>query len=122
MLKIPQARIQKYMNWELLDVQAGFREVRGARDQIANIHWSIKKARDFQKTSISALSTIPKPLTGWSQETVDSSKRWEYQTTLPAFWKICMPVKKQWLEMDIEQTNSKLGKEYVMAVYSHSGY
>ena len=55
MLKILQATLQQYMNHELLDVQAGFREVRGARDQIANIHWSIKKARDFQKTSISAL-------------------------------------------------------------------
>ena len=66
MLKIPQARLQQYMNHELLDVQAGFRKGRGTRDQIANICWIIKKAREFQKkTSISALLTMPKPLTVW---------------------------------------------------------
>ena len=53
------------MNHELPDVQAGFRKGRGTRDQIANIHWIIKKAREFQKTSISALLTMPKPLTVW---------------------------------------------------------
>ena len=55
MLKILQARLQQYVNWELPDVQAGFRKGRGTRDQIANICWMIKKARDFQKSSISAL-------------------------------------------------------------------
>ena len=49
MLKILQARLQQYMNHELPDVQAGFRKCRGTRDQIANIHWIIKKAREFQK-------------------------------------------------------------------------
>ena len=49
MLKIPQARLQQYMNWELLDVQAGFTKGRGTRDQIANIRWITKKAREFQK-------------------------------------------------------------------------
>ena len=49
MLKILQARLQQYMNHELPDVQAGFRKGRGTRDQIANIHWIIKKAREFQK-------------------------------------------------------------------------
>ena len=53
------------MNHELTVVQAGFRKGRGTRDQIANIHWIIEKAREFQKTSISALLTIPKPLTVW---------------------------------------------------------
>ena len=53
------------MNHELPDVQAGFRKGRGTRDQIANIHWIIKKSREFQKTSISALLTVPKPLTVW---------------------------------------------------------
>ena len=68
MLKILQARLQQYVNCELPDVQAGFRKGRGTRDQIANIHWIIKKAREFQKkTSISALLTMPKPLTVWSQ-------------------------------------------------------
>ena len=65
MLKILQARLQQYMNRELPDVQAGFREGGGTRDQIANIQWIIEKAREFQKTSISALVTMPKPLTVW---------------------------------------------------------
>ena len=65
MLKILQARIQQYVNRELPDVQAGFRKGKGTRDQIANICWIIEKAREFQKTSISALLTMPKPLTVW---------------------------------------------------------
>ena len=65
MLKILQARLQQYVNRELPDVQAGFRKGRGIRDQIANIRWIIEKAREFQKTSISALLTVPKPLTLW---------------------------------------------------------
>ena len=65
MLKILQARLQQYMNRELPDVQAGFRKGRGTRDQIANIHWIIENTREFRKTSISALLTIPKPLTVW---------------------------------------------------------
>ena len=66
MPQILQARLQQYVNRELPDVQAGFRKGRGARDQIANIHWIIAKAREFQKkTSISALLTMPKPLTVW---------------------------------------------------------
>ena len=55
----------EYVNRELPDVQAGFRKGRGTRDQIANIHWVIKKAREFQKKSISALLTMPKSLTVW---------------------------------------------------------
>ena len=65
MLKILQARLQQYMNRELPDVQAGFRKGRGTRDQIANIHWIIENARELQKTSTSALWTMPKPLTVW---------------------------------------------------------
>ena len=65
MLKILQDSLQPYMNGELPDVQAGFRKVRGTRDQIANIHWIIEKAREFQKTSLSALLTMQKPLTVW---------------------------------------------------------
>ena len=66
MLKILQARLQKYVNQELPDIQAGFRKGRGTRDQIAIIHWIIEKAREFQKkTSISALLTMPQPLTVW---------------------------------------------------------
>ena len=65
MLKILQARLQQYMNYEIPDVQAGFRKDRGTRDQIANSGWIIKEAREFQKTSISALLTLPNPLTVW---------------------------------------------------------
>ena len=66
MLKILQTRIQQYINHELPDVQAGFRKSRGTRDQIANICWIMEKAKEFQKkTSISALLTMPKPLTVW---------------------------------------------------------
>ena len=65
MLKILQARLQQYMNPELPDVQAGFRKGKGTGDQIANICWIIEKAREFQKTSTSALLTMPKPLTVW---------------------------------------------------------
>ena len=65
MLKILQARLQQYVNHELPHVQAGFRKGRGTRDQIENIRWIMEKAREFQKTCISALLTMPKPLTVW---------------------------------------------------------
>ena len=65
MLKILQARLQQYMNQELPDVQAGFRQGGGTRDQIANIHWIIKKQESSRKSSTSALLTMPKPLTVW---------------------------------------------------------
>ena len=124
MLKILQARLQKYVNCELPDVQAGFRKGRGTRDEIANIHWIMEKAREFQKTSISALLTMPKPLTMWI--TIKCGKfwkRWEYQTTWPASWEIYMQVRKQQLELDMEQqTGCKSGKEYVKAVYHHLAY
>ena len=78
-LKILEARLQQYVNYELPDVQAGFRKGRGTRDQIANIHWIMEKAR---VPSISALLTMPKPLTVWI--TINYGKffkRWENQTT-----------------------------------------
>ena len=82
MLKILQARLQQYMNCELPDVQAGFRKGRGIRDQVANIHWIIENAREFQKTSSSALLIVPKPLTVWIRTSCGKFfKRWEYQTT-----------------------------------------
>ena len=85
MLKIPQARLQQYMNHELPDVQAGFRKGRGTRDQIANIRWIIKKQESSRKTSTSALFTTPKPLTVWITTNCGKFfKRWEHQTTLPA--------------------------------------
>ena len=109
MLKILQTSLQQYVKWELPDVQAGFRKGRGTRDQIANIRWITEKAREFQETPISALLTMPKPLTVWI--TVHCGKfwkRWKYQTTWPASWETCMQVRKQQLELDMEQqTGSK---------------
>ena len=124
MLKFFQARLQEYMKCELPDVQAGFRKGRGTRDQIANILRIIKKAREFQKNIYSALLTMPKPLTVWITTNCGKSfKKWQYHTTWPASWEICMQVKKQQLELDMEQTRSKLGKEYIKAVYKlHPAY
>ena len=109
MLKILQARLQQYINHELPDVQAGFRKVRGTKDQIANIWWTIKKAREFQKTSISALLAMPKPLTVWiTRNCGEFFTRWKYQTTWPDSWETYMKVRKQQLELDMEQqTGSK---------------
>ena len=124
MLKIVQARLQQYVNCELPDVQAGFRKGRGTRDQIANFHWIIEKAREFQKKSTFALLTMPKPLTVWITTNCGKFlKRLAYQTILPVSRETCMWVKKQQLELDMEQrTGSKLGKEYVKAVYCHPAY
>ena len=104
------------------DVQAGFRKGRGTRDQIANIHWILEKAREFQKNI--CLIDYAKAF-----DSVDQYKlwkilqEWEYQTTLLASWEICMQVKKQHLEMDMEQwIGCKLVKEYVKAVYCHPAY
>ena len=65
MLRILQARLQQYVNCELPDVQDGFIKDRGTRDQIAKIRWIIEKAKSSRKTSISALLTVPKPVTVW---------------------------------------------------------
>ena len=111
MLKILQARLQKYMNLKLPDVQAGFRKGRGTREKIANSQWIIEKARGFQKNI--CFIDYAKTLTVCIKTNCGKFfKRWEYQTTLPAFWKICMQVRKQQLELDMEQqTGSKSGKE-----------
>ena len=116
MLKILQASLQQYVNQELPDVQAEFRKDRGIRDQITNIHWIIKKAREFQK-NICIINYVK------AFDCVGHNKLWrtlkkiEYQTTFPASWEVCMQVKKQQLEPDMEQwTGSKLGKEYIKAV------
>ena len=113
------------MNQELPDVQAGFRKGSGTRDQIAKIHLIIEKSKRIpEKTSVSASLTILKPLTMWI--TTNCGKFWKrcaYQTTWHASWEICMQVKKKQLELNMEQqTGSKLGREYVKAVYCHSAY
>ena len=110
MLKILQARLQQYVNHELPDVSAGFRKGRGTRDQIANIHWIMEKAREFQKNIYFCFIDYAKAfLTVWI--TINCGKfwkRWEYQTTWPASWETYMQVRKQQLEVDTEQqTGSK---------------
>ena len=85
---------------------------------------SSKKQESSRKTSISALLTMPMPLTVWITTNCGKFfKRWEHQTTWPASCEICMQVKKQQLELYMEQqTGSKLGKKYVKAVYCHPAY
>ena len=101
--------LQQYVNHELPDVQAGFRKGRGTTDQIANIRWIIKKAREFQKNIYFCFIDYAKALTVWI--TINCGKfwkRWEYQTTWPASWENCMQVRTQQLELDMEQqTGSK---------------
>ena len=106
MFKILQARLQQYVNHELPDVQAGFRKGRGTRDQIANIHQIIKKAREFQKNIYFCFIDYAKAF-----HCVDHNKLWKilkYQTAWPASWETYMQVRKQQLELDMEQqTGSK---------------
>ena len=108
MLKILQARLQQYANCELPDVQAGFRKGRGTRDQIANTHWNIKKVRKFQKNIYFCFIDYAKAF-----DCVDHSKLWEILKEmgipdhLTSSWETCMQVRKQQLELDMEQTGSK---------------
>ena len=109
MLKILQARLQQYENCELPDVQARFRKGRGTRDQMPNICWIIEEAKEFQKNIYFSFTEYTKAF-----DFVDHNKLWkilkemEYQTTLPASWEICVQVRKQQLELDMEQqTGSK---------------
>ena len=120
MLKILQARLQQYVNQELPDVQVGFRIGRGTRNQ-TNIQRIIEKAREFQKNF--CLVDYARIFDCESQQTGKFFKRWDYQTALPASWEICMQVKKQQLELDMEQqTGSKSGKEYIKTLYCHCVY
>ena len=109
MLKILQARLQQYVNREFPDVQAGFRKGRGTRDQIANIRWIIEKAREFQKNIYFCFIDYAKAFD--YVITINCGKfwkRWEYQTIWPACWETYMQVRKQQLELDMEQqTGSK---------------
>ena len=109
MLKILQARLQQYVNRELPDVQAGFRKGRGTRDQIANIRWIIEKGREFPKNIYFCFIDHAKAFDMWIAINCGKFwKRWEYQTTWPASWETYMQVRKQQLELDMEQqTGSK---------------
>ena len=86
MLKIPQARLQQYMNLELPDVQAGFRKDRGTKDQIANIHWIIKKAKEFQENIYFCFIDYAKAFDCVDHNKLwNGLKRWECQSTFPAY-------------------------------------
>ena len=107
MLKILQARLQQYVNHDLPDIQAGFRKGRGTRDQIANIRWIIEKAREFQKNIYFCFIDYAKSFDCITRNYGKFLTRWKYQTTWPATWEVCMQVKKQQFELDMEQTGSK---------------
>ena len=104
MLKILQTRLQQYVNCKLPDVQAGFRKGRGTRDQIANTNWIIEKAREFQKNFYFCFIDYAKAF-----DCVDHNKLWKILQEVgipdhrPASWEICMQIKKQQLELDMEQ-------------------
>ena len=108
MLKILQVKLQQYMNQELLNVQAGFRKGKGTIDQIANICWIIKKAREFQKNIYSGFIDYAKAF-----DCVDHKKLWkilkekgitDHLTSRETY----MQVRRQQLEVDMEQhTGSK---------------
>ena len=99
MRKILQARLQQYVSCELPDVPTWFRNGRRTKDQMANIHWIIKKAREFQKNTYFCFIDYAYWLL-----TMEHNKLWKIlqKTTLPASWEICMQVKKQQLELDME--------------------
>ena len=112
------------MNLELPDVQAGFRKGRGTREKIANIHWIIEKAKEFQKNVYFCFIDCAKGF-----DCVGHNNLWKilkevkYQTTLLVSCETCMQVKKQQLEPGMkQQTGSKLRQEYVKAVYCQPAY
>ena len=121
MLKILQARLQQYVYGEIPDVQAGFRKGRGTRDQIVNIRWIIKKAREFQKNIYFCCIDYAKAF-----DCVDHNKLWKILQELGIPDHLtCLLInlyagQEQHLELDMEQqTGSKLGKEYIKALYCH---
>ena len=109
MLKILQARLQQYVNCELPDVQAGFRKFRGTRDQIANICWITEKAREFQKNIYICFIDYAKVFDCVDHNKLEKIlKEMGIPTTWPSSWETCMQVRKQQLELDMEQqTGSK---------------
>ena len=117
MLKILQVRLQQYMNCELPDVQAGFRKGRGTRDQIANICWIIKKAREFQKNIYFYFIDYAKAFNYVDHNKLENSER-DGNTRPPACLLRNLYAGQEATELDIEQqTGSKSGKEYIMTIY-----
>ena len=96
------------MNREFTDTHAGFWKGRGTRNQIANIRWIIEKAKEFQKNIYFCFIGYAKAFVWITTNCGKFLKRWEYQTTWSASWEICIQVRKQQLELDMEQqTGSK---------------
>ena len=123
MLKILQPRLQQYVDQELTGVQAGFQRGRGTRDQIANMHRIMEKAREFQKNIYFSFDCAKAFDCVDHNKLLNILKEMEYQTTLPVSWETCMQVKKQQLQPVMEQqTGSKLGKDYVKAILCHLAY
>ena len=103
MLKILQARLQQYVNCELPDVQLDLEKAEEPEIKLPTSIGSSKRWESSRKTSTSALLTTPKTLPVWITTNCGKFlKRWEYQTTWPAFWEICMQIKKQQLELDMD--------------------
>ena len=123
MLKILQARLQQFLNCEHPDVQAGFRKSRGTRDQIANIHWIIKKARKFQKNIYFCFIDYAKDF-----DYVDHNKLWKILKEMGIPDHLTCLLRNLYsgqgvTELDTEQqTGYKSGKEYIKAVYCHPAY
>ena len=123
-IKILKVKLQQYVNWELPDVQDGFRKGQGTRDQVANICWIIEKSREFQKNIYFCFTDYTKSLVCMDHNKLRKIlQEIGNQSVLPTSWETCLQVKKQQLEPDMEKwTGSKLGKEYVKAVYCHSAH
>ena len=123
MLKIVQARLQQYMNHELPYAQAGFRKGRGNRDQIANICWIIKKAKEFQRNIYFCFTDYAKAF-----DCVDHNKLWktcqemEIPDHLTCLLKKLYAAGQEATVRTGHGTGSKLGKEYIKAVYCHPAY
>ena len=121
MLKSLQARLQEYVNHELPMFKLDLEKVEEPEIKLLTSIRTWKKERSSRKTFTSALLTMLKPLTVWI--TTNCGKFLKRQTTLPASWETSVQAKKQWLESHMElQTGSKLGKEYIKAVYHHPAY
>ena len=121
MLKILQARLQYYVNVQMFKLDLEKSEE--PEIKLPTCIGSLKKKKSSRKTSTSALLTAPKLLIVWITTNWKILKEMDYQTTLPNPWEICTQVRKQQLELDMEQqTGSKLRQEYIKAVYCHPAY
>ena len=124
MLKILQARFQHMWTMNFQIFKLDLEKAEEPEIKLPTYAGSSEKQESCRKISTYAFLTMPKPLTVWI--TTNCGKflqRWEYQTTWSASWEICMQVKKQWLNLYMEQqTGSKSGKEYVMDIYCHPAY